>query len=577
MEQDQKDQLIQFLNKYCAFLTLAYLVLIVFLIHVPTFSGLLLPDSMKYADVARSIERGQGAFTNEIFPINVGHIHYDKPVGASAIRTPYPKNFMYPLVLSVFFKLFGAKDIVAFAVACLFWILAGWMLYFLGANLFSKAAGVAGTVIYSLQAKMIGYAVAGLAEPVCVFILIGIGLGLASKRRPVSSALLAGVALIAGFYVRKAMFFLCPLTCLAFLFLMRDFPIRRVAGLIAGSVVAFLTITFLHPYLFPAAEPIRANVVKIEAAQPPEPMIKTAPDPHPEINSFLRRFFGITYLNFSENYPGHALERSTGLKAARTLSPLKQVIKRSRQNMSLLLKVILYKLGSPLLGLAFLLAFWKVRKQKPALILGLLVGLLIGSTAVVTMILFVMDRYFQVVVPFMALVVGAAGVDIYKQYSGKIGKKAMAALSLAALAALSFPWVFGHFVTPVLGDSMLVRHYQDQTGERRAVKELLLTKTEPGSIIYSDIPWYTAWHADRTSIWTPLEPAEAQKLAQWIDVKYLFITLNDKQGFRNWRQWLLARREKNKSVPMVNWPLVGGMSIGDGRGIYLFARPDEVP
>lgn len=576
MEQDTKGRSMQFLHRYAAFLVLVYLVFVVLVIHVPTFNGLLLPDSMKYADVGRSISRGQGAFTSEIFPINVSHLHYDKLIGESAIRTPYPKSFMYPLILSVFFRAFGANDLVVFGAACFFWILAGWLLYFLGANLFSKSVGAICVVVYSLQAKMIGYAVAGLAEPICVVILLGIGLGLVARKKPVGSAFAAGIALVAGLYIRKAMFFLCPLTCLAFLFLIRDVPIRRVVGLVAGAVTAFVLITLIKPYLFPNPDPIEANVVHVEKRVPQESEVNSAPDPHPRINGYLRRFFGITYLNFSEEYPGHALERATSVTAVRSLSPLEQVFQRSGQNLKLLSKVIFYKLGSPLLGLAFLLAFWRMRKQKTTLVVAGTVGLLVGSTAAVTMILFVMDRYFQVAMPFMVLVIGAGAVDLYGEYLEKTGKNLMVVIAAIALTAVSFPWVFGHFIAPGIGDSLMAQLYQDQSQERKVVKSLLLNKTEPGSIIYSDIPWYTAWHCDRTSIWTPLDPDEAENLAKWIDVRYLFVSLNDKQGFWIWRKWLLARSAENEKVPMKDWPLIGGAKIGDDRGIYLFARPDDV-
>jgi len=102
---------------------------------------------------------------------------------------------------------------------------------------------------------------------------------------------------------------------------------------------------------------------------------------------------------------------------------------------------------------------------------------------------------------------------------------------------------------------------------------MITSNTKKDDIIYSDIPWITAWYANRASIWTPINPQEAEYLARRIDIKYLFISLEDIQSFQTWRNWLLAHKGTDKTFPLQDWYLIDRIILPGNKIMYLFKRP----
>ena len=564
-------------SRHVSLVVLAYLLLVVLFVQVPTFHDLKSPDGMKYANVARSILEGRGAYSDEVYPINLAGRQMTKLLPASQIRSVYSKHYLYPLILAAFFQCFGVNDFSVFLCAALFWVLAGWLMYRIGARCFSPRAGIVAMFVFSTQTSMIAYTVGGVSEPLCMTLMLSAGLLLITKDRRFWPAFCAGLVLCAGLYVRQAMLYILPLTCLTFLLFDRGFKIRRLAGLAAGFLVMSLMLGALKPVLFPPLSPFDAKPMLTETSQLIPEEEARSPEPGKGISTthhLLRRIFGISYLSFSEKYPLHALERTIHRDDVESADPLEQILSKAGQNMPLMGKVLLYKLGTPLLGLFFVIGMILTWQERPTRILTLGISLMLGVTAVVCMILFVMDRYFQIVMPFMALVVGNGAVTFARRFSEKLSRIGIIIVLTVFSVAITYPWLFAHFLGYGLGDQSLRNALKDYSEEKHVIGELLRENTEPEAILFSDIPWITAWYANRPSIWTPLKPADAEELARWVDVRYLFLSLNDPHGFFTWRDWLRSYGQREVGLPLGDWRFIAGRRTNE-TVVYLFARPES--
>jgi len=462
-------------------------------------------------------------------------------------------------------------DFVVFFSSSFFWILTGLLVYLVSENLFGKPAALVALFLYSMQTKLIMLAIGGLAEPLCLSILLAMMLAFLAKKRLIGASVVAGLLFYSGLFVRQPMQYLVPITALGCFFLIRDKKAIRVAGFVSGIALMYLTLTLINPNLFSVRETFDAEIVKTpiqEIIYEPTSKTKT-----PKIDKLIRHLFGISHLTFSKEYPGHSLERSLIAQRARSLPALDQIYSRLGQNLRLLHSTLLFKLGSSVLALSFLLALMVSWRTREIQVVTLIILLMFAATICVTMLLFVMPRYFQIITPFMHIVIGYASVVFYNRYLIKYCKRLRIIAALTLLLAITHPWAFGHYIGKEMGGGSLYSKVFDHYTPKLTIGNMITSNTKKDDIIYSDIPWITAWYANRASIWTPINPQEAEYLARRIDIKYLFISLEDIQSFQTWRNWLLAHKGTDKTFPLQDWYLIDRIILPGNKIMYLFKRP----
>jgi len=536
----------------------------------PLFHGLHLPDSMKYADAARNFLRGDGLATNANFPRNMAVFHNTERAPAAYVRARDPRYIGYPLLLAGAFFAFGANDATAFGVAAAMWIACGLFVFLLGRRLFSEKVGGLAVVLFALQAKFTAFALNGLAEPACMALALGGGLLLLAERRLSWAAPLAGFLGAFSFYVRQPMYFVTPLAFAGFLALRVDRRLRATALATAGAAACFLLHAPLQNVFFPPLPPLPGVAAPVEAAPAATPPRPVADDSL--LGKLLNRWTDIGALTFSSRFPGHSLERSLADPSAGQRSAGAEILEKAKFNARLLLSVLAWRTGAPLWMLAFLSAAAVTFRERAARRLTLTIALLFAASAGVGLIYFVMDRYFQIFSPLMALVVARGVAIALDKLPAKPAVRGAAAACL--IAAACFPPALGALAPFLPADPALAGAAVDERAQLKPIVGMLQSHTGPDDAVFADIPWLVGWYADRPCVWTPLAPADAYEIARWVKVDYLLVTLDDAQGRATWRDWLLTRLQHAPLPPeaLGDWPFVAIVRVGD-RAAYLFKRP----
>jgi 4-amino-4-deoxy-L-arabinose transferase-like glycosyltransferase len=556
--------------RWATLAVVVYLALFALLVQRPTFHGLRYPDPAKYADMARNFLQGEGLVTNIVTPrVLVGRQRTER-LDAAQIRPGEVRYLGYPLVLAAAFRLFGANDRTVFAAASICWALAGFLVYLLGRRLFSTGVGLTATVLYSLQAKSSVLALIGAADPLCMVLALGIGALILARRRTAAAALIAGALTAFSLVVRQQMFFVAPVSLAGFAALREDRRARTLAWAGLALAVVWLSRGPIVTALYPPPPPPPGEPAPAAAAPPAANELSV-------IERLFDRVFGVGTLIFSPRFPGHSLQRSLDNPYAGETSLTDEMAAKAKYNAVLLAKTLAWQSGAPLWTAAFVIAAALTWRDRRARRLTLLTTALIGLTAAIGMALFIMARYFQLFIPLMALTV-ARGLDRLTREAAFASPRVRRGLAGAAALAISFPLPFAQFTSLLPTDPDLAELNVDLRREVRAIAELARANVPADGVVFTDLPWVTAWWADRASIWLPLEPRDVHELSRWVEADYLLLTLEEPEGFAEWRAWLMAKQQGRLRGPdeLADWSFVAGARPG-GRAIYLFRRGADSP
>lgn len=554
-------------NKAAAIALTCLFVAAVFL-YFSTFNGFHFPDTMKYADTARNFINGHGMASNVINPLGIAKIKYDQRIPADQLRDVYHRYWGYPLILALPYFLFGPSETVTCITSLLLWFLSGFFVFLLAAKFYSIRAGLLAVVLYSLQGTWGALGIAGISESLCSALLLGGGLLILSERRSTLSEFAGGFLGAFSLFIRQQMLFVAPITLVGFILLRKERRFSAATFVLGGMLLFFLAKGAFAPLLFPEPEPFTANIVGQV-----EPSAKSEAENGSWLGDRLKRTFGSGLLVFSPQYPGHTVARSADVPPIDSRQVLSLLWAKIPINLQLLYHKALFRIGSPILLLFFLFTLLIDRRNRNTRVFSFTVIALFLATAAVVLILFVMARYFQMYIPFLLILAGGGMEKIWQWSEGK-NENLRRIITVVLVFALSYPWVFGH-LTPLLpAEPLLAEQLGAPHQEKVAIGEFLRANTKPGDVVFSDLPWVTAWYANRPSIWAPLDPREVEELAKWVKADFLFLSLEEPQGFQVWRNWLHAYREKKEGTPLADWKLVAAMQ-GGARPMFLFERPDE--
>jgi hypothetical protein len=166
--------------------TIAFFVWLIY--FVVNFRGLIFPDAMSYAAIARNIIRGDGYCANITTAVNFTHF-------GKNLFVPLVTPALYPHILALLFKIGGASSYVSGLGSGLFFLISIIPLYLIANRLFGRLAALVTSVIYMFEPTMLMFSISGLTEPVFMFFLLFgfLFLELFLENGKMSYCLLAGV------------------------------------------------------------------------------------------------------------------------------------------------------------------------------------------------------------------------------------------------------------------------------------------------------------------------------------------------------------------------------------------------
>jgi len=162
--QERLDSVTRKLLLYCvAFVPLA---LMLALRIAGGFGSLEYPAAMDQAQIGRNILAGSGFTTSQLTPLVVDLSDTTNPT-PDITHPP-----LYPLMLALFFGLFGASDKVVIAASMGFLVLSAIMVFIIARRQFSLAAAAVATVLFTTQVQTIRYAISGTNTMAATFFML---------------------------------------------------------------------------------------------------------------------------------------------------------------------------------------------------------------------------------------------------------------------------------------------------------------------------------------------------------------------------------------------------------------------
>lgn len=197
-------------------------------------------DTNIYADTARNFLKGNGLTSNAIMP---GLISYTPKTSLDNWPTFYPP--LYPLVISLFFLLFGVNSYSVIFTSGFFYLLSIPILFLLAKNVFNQKVAIYASLFYIFSPFMLDYSISGMPETFLTFLIITATYFLFQEQKSAFSAVFAGIFVCLA-ALTKFQGSLLLLPCLMILFLSK-FKIRSFLLFFGG----FFTIFFLRKFLLP--------------------------------------------------------------------------------------------------------------------------------------------------------------------------------------------------------------------------------------------------------------------------------------------------------------------------------------
>ncbi len=158
--------------------------------YVLHYRGLVFPDALDYAQMARQTASGRPFETLIVRPLKVASAAHDPFVDTS--RPP-----LHPLSLGLWFSVVGAGEFQAAAFSALLWFVAGLALYGFARGTIAGGPAALAAVLFFLTPSLLPYVWSGMSEAPFALLLI-LGFSQLSRRPGGSRHALTGGSLIAA-------------------------------------------------------------------------------------------------------------------------------------------------------------------------------------------------------------------------------------------------------------------------------------------------------------------------------------------------------------------------------------------
>lgn len=547
-------------------LALVLLLAVAISVAAPVWSTyhLAAPDAMAYADTARHIVYGHGAVSGRLQPGHLSIYHHEPRVPGSVARIPMFYNYAWPAAMAPWVAVFGAKDQVPLVAALLWWIVAGMLVFAAARLLGGTLAGWFGVAVFALHPRTIGYALNGLSEPLSqAALLAALWLLLPRDKERWPRYVAAGlIAALAG-GIRRTL----PVLGLALVVVAawtdRERRWRKLAFGAGSFVLVSLLLHLARPALFPQPDLSGHRYVPEAAAEQPAP----APD-YPWWFTPANNLTHGGLLAFTDLYPGHVLTTDLESPHPAADAAVASVGRKVRLNAEKLGRVFAVGLGGAGLTWLFWLAIFFGPRAGPWRTWAWVMLTLLLATAAMCLPLFVMDRYFDFLLPFaMVLIAGALGMW-WTKLSARVSARRALWLPIAAGALLLVsvwptPWAF--FVSPDLADDLTREALRNRAASYEVMVDML-RRTGADDVIATDVPWACAWLGDRSCVLTPRDEGQLDDLRRRARVRWVLLSFGNPVALPYWRQWAEGQTGQAQSP----WVFRVGRKLPNGTPLLLF-------
>jgi len=459
------------------------------LYYARNFGGLYFNDAMDLAQLGRHLQAGHGYVTSVIRPLSWA-------LNPNLLGPDHPELYqapLFPLLLALFFTVFGATEVVVAAASALCHLAALLMVYLLGRRLFGHTAGALAAVLVAVNLQLVSYAVSGLATPLALF-LVTLGVYLLyvnreSARRTALVGVVFGLACLAEY----ACVGLAAAALVLALLLPSARRVKHLVGYLLGMAVV------LAPWAYRNA---------VVTGNP----------------FFTLKLYWFSMFNMV--HPGSSLLRSADLQAASPLRflvehPLAVAYKWLLGTESLLATI------PAMVGLylaAFLVAGLLRRVPEPRL-------MLLRNWAVLTLVwqmalVALFNPAIGLLVPLVG-VLAALATGYFLLLGQELGRGRWRWATALLVVVAAYPLL----CNVALGQRL--------RGVSLGSLDYLKRNFVPSTIVVTDVPWAVAWHTELTSVWIPTELKDTDRIDRRskIGAIYLSATLPTYPAAENVLLW----------------------------------------
>jgi len=449
---------------------------------------LVYPDAMEYAQTARNLSEGQGATTDTIWTLRTA---YPLSVPPADLRRP----LLWPLVISGFFRVFGATDWVVTMAGAVMGCIGVGLFYLLARRFLGPRGTLFACLVYIVQPQILVLNHSGLSEPLfTVFVLAIAHVWLEARRdwRFLAIGVLVGLSQ----WVRLNGYLLILPVLGALIWSRERGWIRRALWILGGFAVVTIPIAVRNYHYL--GEFSIVGLAKYSVVGEISPF----PDHGAE-----RSIAKISIFSVLASHPWEvAAKYIRGL--SRNLTALFGMVHPLLWGLWVI--PVLRSEGNPWLsrlcryGFVVLVLFWA----------GFSIGEYEGS------------RFYAPLAPLIVLG-GVVGLRRVLLRAGGAGSQPRASSWLnnwkaaAVLVVLLLPGVF----------EIREKALAPPSGEFRLRLGHLVQRIVPeDAVVGSDIPWAVGWYGRRLAVWLPWEPSRMVELNERLSVDYVVLSPGVQSG-----------------------------------------------
>ncbi len=439
---------------------LAAITLLLYVKFTHSFGGF--SDAFKFAGVANNIIAGKGYvsdfsfFGNSIF----GQIQSGNYFDATGVLP------ITPLVMSLYFKIFGSNDLSVVLTSATFYTLTCGLTYLLGKKLFGTLAGLLASIVVAFSPFMLDYASSGASETLFMFeiILMFFLLSLDNKK----AVLISLITMIFMYFTRPQSFVFIAAGVLYYL--LRTYKLKKaltyfLAISLVGAVVDLIILKALSGNMFIYSFLARGSnaLSQIPVAGSPSEQLRGAATVQGSILDAGKKVFYNLY-NFYRLLP---------------------------------------QIMSPYLSALFVIALIIKEENKKLMTFKVSVIFAVVCLFISTALSIPFFRYLHAVVPLI-YIIGVGGlVAILRKF---VNKRHVIPISFAIIAI----FVLGQTLGVIFLDSRS-NNSTLSAGKPQVYKELALTLsmvTEKDDVVVTNLDTWGSWYGDRKTVWFPLTPEQ---------------------------------------------------------------------
>lgn len=449
------------------------------------YKGLYFVDSARYADIARNISEG-GKFTSSftLSPLSLPS-EFGWEIGIPPV---------YPLSISLFFKLLGVYDSSVVVTSITFFLISVPLVYLIARRIFNGQVAIFSSLFYLFTPQLLNYAKDGASEPIFIFELLLITyLIIVGKKW---SLFLSGLILGLSFFT-KLQSYLFAIIFLVWVLLLYRHNFQKFYLFLIGPVLIIVMNKF--GLLFNGSYQLKIPL----------------------------------YLSFQQSslYPGDNLPRSGQANQIGLMFVI--------NNLQVLLSKIAYNLynfyksiftfdnllpawTSPLVVISYLLSHINFLDKEKSdvkafriVVLSMVAGSLLLAAVTSPHI-----RYLHFVLPFIIILAVSFLHDILRRYHLSAGQ-----ISLVLILILSSFMIF-----PLIGTTGIDARFRDQQFNtkkplaQKVLGEKLGELTGTDEIVVTNLDTWGSWYGKTKTVMMPVDFEVLQKIDQRMRINTIFLT-----------------------------------------------------